>query len=246
MERGLKLGDSAAIKSMNPHFSLGGGPLLWAAAVAVGLAFNLLLFGMMPLLMSKATPDRTKGPDIAAVSVIRQKKIEQPARKREPQKKQQEPQKTKTKALKTITPPKPAVNKPRLAFDVNPRLPAAPGGLTLPPLENFSMTAPPEPPDLQMDFLESELDSPLTPVYTPRPMFPFRARKMGIEGSVTVLFDINEKGEVTKVTILGAEPEGIFEQEVLRTLPSWKFSHPTVDGRPVRTQRKRTIEFVFE
>ena len=220
--------------------------MLWASAVIAGLVFNLLLFGMMPLLMSKATPDRTKGPDIGAVSVIRQKKIEQPARKRETPKKQQQPKKTQTKALKSITPPKPAVNKPRLAFDVNPKLPAVPGGLTLPPLENFSMTAPPEPPELRMDYLASELDSPLTPVYAPQPMFPFRARKMGIEGAVTVQFDINEKGEVVNMAILDSQPKGIFDQEILRCLPTWKFNPPTVEGRPVRTKWKRTIEFILE
>ena len=130
---------SAAISPANHKFNLGGGPLLWIAAIVLGLAFNLLLFGMMPFLMSKADPNRSNALDLGAVSVIRQKRMEQPARKREVEKKMQEPQKTEAKALKSITPPRPAVNKPRLAFEVNPKLPSIPGGLNLPPLENFSM-----------------------------------------------------------------------------------------------------------
>ena len=97
-----------------------------------------------------------------------------------------------------------------------------------------------------MDYLANELDSPLTPVYAVPPMYPFRARKMGIEGYVTVQFSVNEKGEISDLKVVDAKPKGIFEQEVFRCVGSWKYNPPTVNGRPVRTKWERTIEFVLE
>src|SRR4030095_1177360 len=57
------------------------------------------------------------------------------------------------------------------------------------------------------------------------PEFPGAAIKKGIEkGSVVARLLIDEKGNVTEVNIVSAEPRGVFDRAVIDALRSWKFS----------------------
>ena len=78
---------------------------------------------------------------------------------------------------------------------------------------------------------------------TAKPDYPFRARRMSIEGYVTVRFLVDRNGETRELTILEAKPEGVFEPEVLKALPKWRFEPAQKDGRAVETWVKTTIEF---
>jgi len=57
------------------------------------------------------------------------------------------------------------------------------------------------------------------------PEFPSAAIKKGIEkGSVVARLSIDEKGNVTSVNIVSAEPRGVFDRAVIDALMSWKFT----------------------
>ncbi len=62
----------------------------------------------------------------------------------------------------------------------------------------------------------SELDSPLIPVIRLKPLYPMRARMLGIEGWVKVKFVVNEDGHTSNIEILDAKPKGIFEKKYKR------------------------------
>lgn len=217
---------------------------LWAAALGLALLVNAALFGLLPLLMADAAGPRSPAEEYDAVSVIRAIKPETPPKKREPPAEKPEEKPAKSEALeKRPSPQKPKSPKPRLAFAVNSRLPATPGGLTLPPLSHFSVGAP-EPED--MIFGLDELDSPLVEVFKMEPIPPHRARRMGIEGFVVLALTVDEQGHVTELEVLKARPEGIFEGAALKAAASWRFSPPTRNGKPVKTYWEQEIEFGWE
>ncbi len=54
------------------------------------------------------------------------------------------------------------------------------------------------------------------PIATPG--YPERARRRGIEGDVTVLYDLTEAGKIVNLRILSARPRGIFEDSIYEAL----------------------------
>jgi protein TonB len=56
------------------------------------------------------------------------------------------------------------------------------------------------------------------------PEFPNAAAKKGIDrGEVTAQLNVDEKGNVTEVRIIKANPQHVFDAAVIRALSSWKF-----------------------
>ena len=76
-----------------------------------------------------------------------------------------------------------------------------------------------------------------------KPHYPFSAKRRGIEGYVTVRFLVDRMGKARELTILDAEPPGIFDRAVLKTVPRWRFKPGKKAGRPVGTWVKMTIRF---
>ena len=92
----------------------------------------------------------------------------------------------------------------------------------------------------------SKMDSELTPMMQIRPIYPSRARMMGTEGHVTVRLEVNEAGEVTKITILKSTPKGVFNNTVKRAVKRWKFRPKTINGKPVTQSGVLTINFSLD
>lgn len=88
-----------------------------------------------------------------------------------------------------------------------------------------------------------EVEVNLVPSYRLAPTYPLRALKEGIEGVVTVEFDIDVEGNVQAPRILHAEPPALFDEAVMRALPKWKFSPRLVDGRPVARHARQDVVF---
>jgi len=64
----------------------------------------------------------------------------------------------------------------------------------------------------------------VTPVYQEEMVYPRAAIRAGVEkGRVLARVSIDEKGIVTDVTIVSAEPPKYFEQTVIDGLKAWKF-----------------------
>ena len=88
-----------------------------------------------------------------------------------------------------------------------------------------------------------ELDHPPRPLVKMPPVYPYKAKRLEIEGYVKIKFLVDEEGKVSRVSVLDASPKGVFEDSVLQTLPSWKFSPGKVVGEPVSSWVVTTIRF---
>ena len=64
------------------------------------------------------------------------------------------------------------------------------------------------------------------------PEYPPAARAAGIEGEVTVRYDVTAAGRVANVVVLAAKPAGVFEEAALAAVTSWRFRPPTTGGEP--------------
>lgn len=211
----------------------------WTIAFAGSVFLNISLFGLMPGLI-QGVPDRQeKMDDIKQIQVIRVKKPPTPPSKKE-QEDKPKPTKSLTKSLVNPVTPKPVNLKPRLAFELNAKLPAAPLDLVMPGLEHFSMDPP------KICYTMGEIDSPLVALVKIPPIYPIRATRRSIEGFVTVEFLVTNQGCVEDLHIIEASPKGIFDQSVIQCVSHWKFKPGTVQGFPVATQARTTIRFELE
>jgi protein TonB len=87
------------------------------------------------------------------------------------------------------------------------------------------------------------LDGPLQAIARKQPGYPPAARRQNVEGWIRVQYVVDERGSVGPVKVLAAEPEGFFEQSVLRTVRAWRFRPGTVNGEIVQALVEQTISF---
>jgi protein TonB len=92
----------------------------------------------------------------------------------------------------------------------------------------------------------SQLDEPLTVLARIPPVYPIRARRRGIEGTVTVTFEVDEQGNVANLRIVEAVPPNIFEKSVLQCVSRWRYKPGTIEGVAVRARVETTIRFNME
>ena len=209
----------------------------WSGLIAIGL--NIMLFLMMPHLMDQRTSPKTIETLIPDVNVIRMKKPETKVRRKEiklPPPKQRPIKKPDT-TPKQITQP-----KLTLPFEINPRLPGGPNSLVVPDLKSAPLLNA----NLADMFSEGQLDAPLTILARIPPVYPLRARNRGIEGWVKVAFIVDETGHVTDISILKSNPEGVFDQSVIRCVSGWRFKPGTVEGMVVKAKAETIIRFELE
>lgn len=85
---------------------------------------------------------------------------------------------------------------------------------------------------------------PLQFVSGPDPVYPPAARSAGIEGRVTLRYDVGADGTVSNLRVVEAEPEGVFDRAALEAVARWRFRPPAVEGRTVPLRgRVSTLEF---
>ncbi len=63
------------------------------------------------------------------------------------------------------------------------------------------------------------------------PIYPEAARAEGIEGNVTVRYDVDTEGVVRNAVVVASEPPGIFDEAALKAVRSWRFNAPLLDGQ---------------
>jgi len=73
------------------------------------------------------------------------------------------------------------------------------------------------------------------------PSYPRAAERRSIEGSVQVSIDVADDGSVTAVTVMQADPPGIFDTAAIKAVERWKFE----SGKPSQGVLK-TIRFKLE
>ncbi len=79
-----------------------------------------------------------------------------------------------------------------------------------------------------------------------RPIYPEYAKKMRIEGTVTVSFILDEKGNIKNIKIIKAKPENIFENSAITAVKNWKFSPAMKDGIAVKVGMVVPINFKLD
>ena len=87
---------------------------------------------------------------------------------------------------------------------------------------------------------------PLQFVSGPDPDYPPAAKAAGIEGYVTVRYDVSAGGTVVNLRVVEAEPAGVFDEAARAAIGQWRFRPPVVDGRSVELRdRVSTLRFVL-
>ncbi|TMP16582.1 energy transducer TonB [Pseudoalteromonas sp. S2721] len=61
------------------------------------------------------------------------------------------------------------------------------------------------------------------------PIYPIQAAEQGISGSVVLKYDILPSGATSNVSVVSAEPEGVFNREAKRALKKWQYA-PSESG----------------
>lgn len=211
----------------------------YAVALFLALLLNVGLFALMPGLI-RSDPGRPKLEKIVAgIQVIRMKRPEPPVRKKEkaePPDLEKKPEQTPARPIVTE---RFVMKKMQLPFQLNPKLPEGPGTLPIPKPDMVSVPVP----AIRDTVSATEIDTPLTPVVQVPPIYPIRAKRMGIEGNVTVTFTVSREGRVENVDIVDANPPDVFETAVIRCVSRWRFKPPTVEGVPVNARAETTIRF---
>lgn len=123
----------------------------------------------------------------------------------------------------------PEFDSPSIQFEISPMLNVG--------MDTIQVMAP------SLDFELEEVD--LQPVYRVDPDYPAKAVQRGIEGYVTLRFNIDEQGHPIDIEVLQAKPTRIFDRSAIRALKRWRYPQTIVDGKAM-IQRGQTVKLAFE
>lgn len=205
-----------------------------APAVSMALLINVCLFALLPLLLDRNSVERAYE-EITSVNFIRiRPEMEEPREEKPPEREKPPPEVLPRLSQQVPKPKQLKLEMPDLSFEINPKL------------DMGMAVAPPEPEPIMDFFDQGEVDQLPMTVFRMKPLYPFRAKRLGIEGSVSVKFLVDAAGRVSRVTILESNPPGIFDESVLKALPSWKFTPGELGGKAVNTWVSTVIQFDLE
>lgn len=205
-----------------------------APAVSMALLINVCLFALLPLLLDRNSVERAYE-EITSVNFIRiRPEMEEPREEKPPEREKPPPEVLPRLSQQVPKPKQLKLEMPDLSFEINPKL------------DMGMAVAPPEPEPIMDFFDQGEVDQLPMTVFRMKPLYPFRAKRLGIEGSVSVKFLVDAAGRVSRVTILESNPPGIFDESVLRALPSWRFTPGELGGKAVNTWVSTVIQFDLE
>lgn len=218
--------------------------LLWVRlgkAFFLAAAFNLVLFSLPALLGSLQRQVVDTWPD-RPVSFIRVKPELPPPPQKIKEKIEEKKTEIKKPKLKKQEPvlQKPKLKPPELLFDINPRLQMG-MQVAAPPAEKVIKHIP-----LQTEFEMGKVD--IFPMVTRRlePVYPFRAKRMGITGKVDIRFMVDTNGSVSDLQIIESTPPNVFDESVRKAVNRWRFQPGQKDNRAVNTWMTTTIHFKLE
>lgn len=76
-------------------------------------------------------------------------------------------------------------------------------------------------------------DGDALPVVKVTPVYPTRAAERGIEGHVLVEFTIDKLGRVVDVSIVDADPRGVFDRAALKAVERFRYKPRVVNGKAI-------------
>ena len=79
------------------------------------------------------------------------------------------------------------------------------------------------------------------------PLYPTKAKRDGLEGYVTLTFDVDATGSPYNVKVIEANPRGVFDKSARKALRKWKYNPVIKDGKAMEVFNQRvTLEFQLE
>ena len=76
------------------------------------------------------------------------------------------------------------------------------------------------------------------------PIYPAQAKAAGIQGDVTVRYNIAKDGRVIHARVDNSQPEGVFDKAALAAVRSWRYNPKLIDGQAQQTNNVlSTIRF---
>jgi TonB family protein len=79
-----------------------------------------------------------------------------------------------------------------------------------------------------------------------QPAYPTSARERGIEGWVDLQFLVRKDGSLGDLTVVGAEPVGVFEQSALDAVRRWRYQPIMRDGQPSEQRARIRLRFAVK
>ena len=202
----------------------------YSLALMGALIITFALFVLMTRMISNAGQGMPQLEHYDIVDFVRLVRdthsMDKEHRKLPPEKKPPPPPPPGLAVLPTNVPPPVAAPMPMPAMNMDLRLTGGPViGRLAPPSTSLA------------------LDNEAIPLVQISPVYPLRAERLGIGGSVVVEFSINEAGLVENPVVVESKPGKLFDQAAIQAILRWKFKPKLEEGKAV-TRRARQ-RFVF-
>lgn len=201
----------------------------WALAPAGALLITFALFVLMTRMISGVGGGRPQLAHYDVVDFVRLAKDERPTEakheklpKHKPPPKPPRPPKMSVRQLKA--PPAPDMPVPDISTD--PRLAGGPV---------IGRLAPAATPPAN--------DNEVIPLVRIPPVYPARAARLHLGGTVIVEFTINDAGRVQDPVVVKSSPPRIFDQAAIRAILRWKFKPKLEDGKAVSRRARQRFDF---
>ena len=78
------------------------------------------------------------------------------------------------------------------------------------------------------------------------PEFPRQAREKALGGWVDVQFLVLPDGSVSDVSVVGADPAGVFETPAMDAVRKWKYQPVMRDGKPINQRARVRVRFALQ
>jgi protein TonB len=102
-------------------------------------------------------------------------------------------------------------------------------------------------PTLVTEHNRRAVTSEALPIVQVSPRYPISAAQSGKEGYVILEFDITEKGTVSNVKVLDANPKRIFNKSAIQAIKNWKYKPKMEEGVPVvQPNQQVQLDFTLE
>ena len=199
---------------------------------------NILIFSMIPFLAQTGKKQPDYGEPATAVTMEKPQMVhEMDKAQKETEVKEKDldrlPEEATMPEQDQSPPPKPQMNLDVPRFDLAPDA----GGA------GMAIAAPPEISSADSVFSLNELDHKPRLVSRIQPVYPYEARRNGIQGKVMLQFIVNKSGHVSNIKVVNAEPEGVFEENAIEAVSKWRFEPGKYRGDPVDTRVTLPIRF---
>jgi TonB family protein len=80
----------------------------------------------------------------------------------------------------------------------------------------------------------------------PQMEYPSHAKSKGLKGYVVIQAQIDVTGEILNLAIIKSEPQGVFDQDVLKNVKTWKFQPEMNQGQLAKGLWTQKIRFDYD